>query len=475
MDRQCTKNLKYADFESYFQFLDIICNYDLNNGAVIVSENIREMKGWKPGNSLIVEQTDNYERGFANEKPYFWDKQKNRYLTSEMGKEFSLDKRKFVAIPDANFTTGLPYIMKVFDIAYGKKVVLIDATFNKIIYDNHLFRYANSIIQDEESLGLKENHIQIPRLQNKNTIIYKVIPPGKSHVNYSKYTLEHGGFELIEKQLKKILPYLKDNGHTYAGIMHLKYEKILSPIGKKLKKHYFSQRGMNEFKDLEYLIIIGTPFVPPYAILFSHVLEFGQAPKDSTPIINNGFKGYNDELLQQLLQVRVYDEQYQAAHRCRPLLNDRRIIFYGRVPDKLKEEFTYKEVTFQQLFAEIQGYKEYYLEHPDEVLQLISKWPHINNYNYLAKEMQDYWGLPSTDVKEIIDNAFETVNKKIINLLRKSRYNSMYITKLHNNSNYGRNIVEIALELLIRDGTIEIEGRSHNKRLIRLISEIIKI
>ena len=87
-------------------------------------------------------------------------------------------------------------------------------------------------------------------------------------------SLKDGGFENVYTNLKSILPELKNKGKIGA-ILHQKFERIFRLCN--IKNHFYNQRGTNKFTKCSVLIIIGTPYVPPYQTLFSYVLNL-EAP-----------------------------------------------------------------------------------------------------------------------------------------------------------------------------------------------------
>jgi len=474
----------YIDLDNFFNFFDILIYNDACKGGCIVSERIEIVDN--PSYIKlkdIIYNNDKYERGFIEDKPYFLDKKTGRYIISNIGKEYTAEDKILESKNDSWLTVGLPFMITVFKIAESKPIVLMDATFNKIIYDQHMYRYLNSKNIKEEDDVPQERFLNPPKIQNKNSILFKIIPAKGKDADYPMDSLKNGGFENIYNQLKPIRPELKNKGKIGA-ILHRKFEADFKLS--EIKNHFFNQRGTNKFIEVMVLIVIGTPYVPPYQTLFSYVLNFGQIPKNTTIKKDTRFQGYNDELLQQLLKVEVYDELYQGIHRCRPLLRDKIIICYCKLPEEIEFELTCKKLIFNEFCAELQGKKEYYQEYPSELIKLItnpndkitiniinkicSSDPKKNYYTPLVLRLHRLLGLPPEfdleSGEEILNNALSPIKIKIINLLKRAKYERMGVTKLHHGTKSPRAAVSLCLWLLEKEKLVEIKVAGNKKVVI---------
>jgi hypothetical protein len=370
----------------------------------------------------------------------------------------------------AQITVGLPYLMRIFELAETRPVVLLDATFNEHRFNQCFERYKTHCQKKNRNPMVNIYEPRLDKNTNKNTIIYNIVPKGKKIVNYGIVSLESGAFKIINSQLKKIIPILKRKQEAYA-ISHMAFEKDL-PLGKRSKMHYFNQRGSDI--DVDWLITIGTPFKPPFQLLTDYILSFGIYPDNLQTILDgNRFAGYEDKLLNSLFE-EAYDEVYQACHRNRGLQNDRKLLRWGIVPKQLYDEFTVKTLAFGQFMAGLYGRKQYYLEHKDETRKVIEKLHHIAGHSnpegdltVLCSILCEKWNLDYDDIEEVIDRVMEPVTSKIISLLRKTRYNKMTFTKLQRNSGYPRGQFLWAIRLLEKSSSIDIIKKG-NRFLVSL-------
>ena len=475
----------YISLGNYFNFLDVLTFCDLCKAGCIVSERIEIVDN--PAIIIlktIIKDDNEYEWGFIEEKPYLLEKKTNRYVISNIGKEFIEEKRSFESISNSWLTVGQSFMMRAFKLAEKKPVILMDASFNKKIYEQHLFRFINEEAVMDSPYSIEERYLDEQKIQNKSSIVYKINPDKRRDSKYSKESLEKGGFELICSSLKTIMPELKRVGKIGA-IMPLDFEVKFKLCD---TNHFFNQRGTNKFKDYNILIVIGTPYVPPFQILFRHVLNFGKIPKDFTVVRDKQghFQGYKDELLQELLQYFVYDELYQAIHRCRPLLGNKKIICFCKLPEKIEAELTIKKLTFNEFCAELQGKKEYYQEYPLVLIKLISSPndkitqniinkicssdPKTNHYTPLVLRLHKLLELPPEfdleSTEEILNDALSPIKIKIVNLLKRPRYKRMGLTKLHKQTKSPRAVVNLCLWLLEKEDLVEIKVDGNKKKVI---------
>lgn len=482
----------YVYLPNYFKFLDAQIYNDPDSGAVIVNEKIEIIEDRTILKSKeVLKETDEFERGFIGDTPYFLDKKKDRYLISNIGKGYSQDIGKMESRKNSFFTFGQPYIMEVFEIAKHKPVVLMDASFNKTVFKQHLRRCTRGDIIKKSYEKINIRYLNTSPISNKASKVYKILTTGGKDPNYSMTTLKcntsrkgkemPGAFQRIYPKLRKLISSLKKNNNKVGVITRIRFERDFAEIcGKKLTNHFFNQRGTNRFAEVDYLIVFGTPFVPPRQVLFSHVLNFGKIPQDTSTTGTNKFDGYQDPLLNELLKIEVYDELYQAIHRCRPLLNNKIIICYCKIPAEIEMEFTCKKLKFKECMAEIFGHKEHYLENRDEVRDIINNSVTVTDYDELkgiiendklVERLREKWGLSKEDTEKIIDNAFDPVKAKILNLLHKSRYKKIGLTKLREQAGtqagYSRKITGLAIAMFEKSKDVNVK-REGNRKIVEL-------
>jgi hypothetical protein len=277
-------------------------------------------------------------------------KEPNRELIEEIRK-LDIDKLrgylKFGSIYNFNKEAYYePRLFKALDlIQNGTRIVLVNATFDEEWFNRLLDRYAS------EGNNRPTFKIHTADVENKGTKVYRLTKSAFSKAHYDQ--------QKVETYLNGIL---KVYG-TDAGVITYKDKTQKNMITDRLEfcglpANYFGNTsGLNEFEDMDVGIIIGT-----HALSLEQKVEnYNQFfPTENLtvaqfqPIIKmQTDKGQYPSLIGTELEIieRVFDTlpMYDVIHRFRGLNGNKTIITMGRVPAKIKEEFTFKTIEEYQV------------------------------------------------------------------------------------------------------------------------------
>lgn len=341
----------YIPILAWIEFLEIMFNKDpVGKICLIVSERLEQIpKSELPyKDKKIVSTEGNYEKGFIDEYPYVKNIISGDMIISRMGKEFEGVKENPDTLKDAWYTLGHPYLFKAYDIALEKPIVILDATYNKKIFETLLdqwFKF-NSFLEFSRYPESKPEHVLKKYRKNVNVIFRTQIENKKSIV----YDVEEH-FPLISLRSGKIhdvigfiATIIDDNPcKSYAIISHKEFEeKFKELFPKAVTAHHMDQRGKTI--DCDLLFIVGTPYTPLDTCPFVYILTFNELPKNIKKKDTKRFTGYEDPLLQEILKVKSHDENYHELHRTRMLLYNRGVYALCELPDKIKDEVTVKKI-----------------------------------------------------------------------------------------------------------------------------------
>lgn len=347
----------YVPVLMWFKFFEMMFNKDPGGKiSLIVSEKLeRETKTEPPYlDKIIVTTEGDYEKGFFDECPYVKNTATGDLIISRMGKEFEGGEDNREALKDAWYTIGYPFLFKAFSISREKPVILLDASFNKSIFKKLLEDWRNyySFIEFGRYPESKPEHVPkkfkpivkiISRraIENKNSIVYDV----EKHFPLRTLrpdTRKKGG--KIREVIGFIATIIDNNpGKSVAIISHKEFEeKFKTFFPGALTAHHSDQRGKTF--DCDLLFVVGTPFLPPVIYPYEYILTFNELPNSTEKKDPKWFTGYKDPLLQEILQINTYDENYHELHRTRMLLYNREVYALCQLPDKIKDEVTVKEI-----------------------------------------------------------------------------------------------------------------------------------
>jgi len=291
----------------------------------------------------IREENENYERGFINDLPYIIDKTTNRVVISKIGRNFENRNDEFSTTKKSWFSFGTPYMHYIMNNSMTKPVILLDATFREEIFKKFTKSWWYRSIINASAHGRQDIVRKFKRTEesnliqkNTNSFVYDIKNPISGYGHFPLQTLRTGRW--ID-DIRSFIHFcnLEYNLNSVGIICHQEFEQNFQrAYPQSTVLHHRYQRG--EDIDSDFLFIIGTPFRPPSADLFDYILLFNEYPKSMEIIENGRFRGYKDELLNEIYGANVTDEIYQELHRTRMLLNNRKVYAFCDVPDRIKEE-----------------------------------------------------------------------------------------------------------------------------------------
>jgi len=445
----------YISFDDFIEFLDKIRYYGTKAAVFSEEINIKYEKDLTVNQidvakEKIIEENEKFIFGFIDERPYLKHKDTNYYVISNMGEEYDSWLNKNDWRKEAWIEFGIPYTIRVMEIAEDIPTVLLDAAFSKEIFEGYVSRYmlTKSLKYPDEPNKRKAPNVYYIEeiiIKNKKSRVYKVLLPHHGmNWSYPKSTLSHRNnkiFKEIYDQIKDLMSVC--NIKTIGTISRLDYEHTLAELsGKKYALHFSGQRGTNILEEVEILFIIGTPYLPPGVVPFKYITSFGAIPDDIKPVrYPDGFFRYADPLMDALQTALVYGEVYQAIHRCRPLLNNKRVACYCYVPMNVREELTYSEVKFLDLMgdmAEPPKLREFLMDklinNLNETLKIIKrKHTEMNKHGSsiaISTLRNEYYYLTEKDTETVILEICEPVMNRIINKTKQVPTKNIDKTKL---------------------------------------------
>jgi len=316
--------------------------------CLLVSERIEKipMSDLRYRDKKIIRTDGNYEWGFVDECPYVMDKTKGRCIVARIGKAYEDVGKNPEELKDTWVTMGHPFMFQVFNIAEQKPVIILDATFNSTIFEKLYSQWLIYRVCEETAKHPEEPITKAPRIRKR---IYRIKRPTITNKKSIVYDVGgHFPLETLEENLPKvegcIAKILDDNpGKSHAIISHERFEEELGEMFKEAHTaHHFDERGKNMNVDL--LFVIGTPFRPPYTVIYDYILTFNEYPESIGKKEERRFTGYKDTLLHEVLQINVYDENYHEIHRSRILLYNREVYAFCEISGNISEEVTVKKI-----------------------------------------------------------------------------------------------------------------------------------
>lgn len=258
-----------------------------------------------------------------------------------------------------------PNIYKLFDLArQGVKTIFSDATFSEKIFSALLKRYEfeDSKISRAELFKryLGEEEKLLDPFKRANLSGKLEIEVYKSNIKVENPKIMHMWHknQFTRKNVNpKVESFIKKIRRNYLNIGIISYMKIHQRNGISFEKlgdfaYFGGLRGLNTFKDKDVIFLIGTPYISPkdglknYNALFVKNEEETIKPKSKPSEFN----------LEYFLMEALENETYQSIHRARPFENPKTQIFvFGRLPDRIEEEFEVKKLTKKQTEEYFEG------------------------------------------------------------------------------------------------------------------------
>ena len=234
-----------------------------------------------------------------------------------------------------------PSLYKIFDIAQGAKVVLLNATFNESVFEDMLSSYSAEI-------GItKKIRVKIfyTQLSNKDTKVYRVNP----NAYFPSFTLDRGGIKEISNHVHVIANQI---GAENVGVVSLsKYNKIGSLIDETFldtgldSLHFGGSKGRNTLESKKCLVISGS-FINGGTVDIYNSLYLDQLKQDDckSKKVENGKIFEYDPILHPKLNLVQHvlneGEIIDAYNRNRGLIHpNRSIVSFSHIPEQIYHDF----------------------------------------------------------------------------------------------------------------------------------------
>ena len=304
---------------------------------------------------------------------------------------------------------AVPYLFKVFELALeNREVYVVEAEPNelhlKILMDN---------FEKETNKGIKiKSETLLSNGIAKSTVIRmrseKYIRAWYPHSNSLKNRIIRG---LIAKRIETILLNRFENKLSAISVGLIKpksvgADTILTPftldrIGSRLKTLDFGNlRGSNQLNDSDIGFVLGTYVTNIEELLKNYQKVYHRKPSSQTSKDPDGGYHYTDESLENYRQLNDDSEMYQAIHRFRPAIKPKEIFVFGKVPERIHEEFRVLELMIE---TEFEGKEKV------EVMRL-AEW---KNFDEIVKEKIVDEGLYQRDLVDGVYHEFAG-NKEVI-------------------------------------------------------------
>lgn len=303
----------------------------------------------------------------------------------------------------------VPYTFKAFELAStGTPVLLSDATFNEI-----QFKTLYELWKEDKNL----DYVQIKatlytsNVKNKKAIIYWVNSNNKWYSNHISKAVG---------DIKELINSFKKSGKSVGIITNKKVEHWFNDVN--LVSHYNATRGLNDFKNLDVLMVISVPSVNEEGFIKDFEATFRKKTtvytkedlikKDNGWYVKETGEYIGDNSMPPYLNPKAYDAQWnvrdqytaylisevlQAIERDRNLIMDGTQTFvFGIMPPEIEKERTIIKVNLKDLLNELQD----------------TKWTPIALYNQI-NEYYDY-----LDIEDIARkmNLYKKSKKDGLNL-----------------------------------------------------------
>lgn len=300
-----------------------------------------------------------------------------------------------------------PGLYKIFDIAQGAKVILLNATFNESVFEDMLSSYSAEI-------GItKKIRVKIfyTQLTNKDTKVYRVNP----NAYFPSFTLDRGGIKEISNHVHVISNQINPEN---VGVISLsKYNKTGSLVSESFldtgldSLHFGGSKGRNTLESKKCLVIAGS-FINGGTIDIYNSLYLDQLKQNECKIkkVDNGKIFEYDPIMHPKLNlvqnVLNEGEILDSYHRNRGLIHENRsIVAFSHIPAQIyhdfdviedkKIELTDWKTIYQKVKPPIYELVRDYLENSDKTdLEIAEELNIVKDEGYdveLVKRMRRHW------------------------------------------------------------------------------------
>jgi len=256
----------------------------------------------------------------------------------------------------------VPFLMPVFQLALekGRRVIIVGAQINKPFLEMFV-----RCFQKEYGYPITLKYRRMKLNQPlPNSIVYRARSPKYGDAWYptttsivkSKVTRRS-----IKQRIEGILISQEQIPST-IGIIKPKKAPLVDFIPSSAKcsilsLDFGSLRGSNKLEHCDILIIVGTYNVNITALQKDFVKFFHRNPWtiEAVKQLDGGYEYVGDSDLENFRMMMEDYEMYQAIHRCRPALYQRKIYVFGLIPREIRDEFQIKDLTFEKFEKDRKG------------------------------------------------------------------------------------------------------------------------
>ena len=256
---------------------------------------------------------------------------------------------------------SIPLLMPIFELSLenDREVIVVGAQINKLFLE-----MLAKCFQREcgEPIRLNYRRIELDQPSAKS-VVYRVRSPKYSGAWYpttTSVTKNRREREIIKQRIETILLSVvkepSELSDLTVGVVKPKNANMTDFLTT-LVEHYprimsldfGNLRGSNQLENCDILIVIGTYKVNIEDLVkdFERFYHRKSWTTKSEKLFDGGYK-YTDSELENFRRMVEEYEMYQAIHRVRPALRQKRIFVFGLIPHEIREEFEVKDLTFEK-------------------------------------------------------------------------------------------------------------------------------
>jgi hypothetical protein len=254
----------------------------------------------------------------------------------------------------------IPFLFYAFDLIQREDIksdlTIVDASFEQEHWESRIIqRYEAERDNLKINLQIEELKINLP----KNTV-YQIISPKYQKTLFTIRTLDSEDYQknFVQPRIRRAIEHLSDYPHNKIKIGLVSWKNFIYDEDKNTYHpeifippdicmevdclHFGALRSRNLLEDSDIHIVIGTYLSNFDAIFEDYESWTLKKPKDI--LHKDSERGWrtNDRGLDLFTEDECITPMYHAIHRGRQSIRVVPTIVYGRVPDKIKEEFKVK-------------------------------------------------------------------------------------------------------------------------------------
>lgn len=255
---------------------------------------------------------------------------------------------------------SISLLMKVFELSLkrNRKVILVGAQINKPFLEMLVKAFQKEY---GEPIQLRYEKIELDQSIAKS-VVYRIRSPKYPDAWFpttTSITKNRTQRETIKQRIETILLSLIDDplelSNLKVGIVKPKKADIgdfLTPLIENRTKIFFldfgNLRGSNKLEHCDVLIVIGTYKVNIEELQKDFAKFYHKNPSIESRKLHDGGYSYDDPNLENFRRMCEDYEMYQAIHRLRPALREKKIFVFGLIPKEIQDEFETRQITFER-------------------------------------------------------------------------------------------------------------------------------